>query len=133
MKSSWPSIKEQVDAERITRGSALEQLIKENQDFTLLDPREADDDADLPLWLRVYWRKNHPDAEHSAVNPGGGYPDTLYDIKNWMLAHHDLPWGTAGNPTPGIPAPANPEKGRSPQRQARRRGTGSRGKKRGQK
>jgi hypothetical protein len=122
MKSKWPSIEEQVDAEKITRGSALERLINENQDFTVLDPREADDDADLPLWLRVYWRKNHPDVEHSVVNPGGGYPDILYDIKNWMLAHHDLPWGT----------PGNPEKTKSPERQARRRGTGTRAKKGGQ-
>jgi hypothetical protein len=93
MKGKWPSVEEQLDASNVTRGSALERLIRDNQEFDLLDPREAEDEAGLPLWLRVYWRKTHPDVEHSTVNPGAGYPDVLYTIHNWMLEHHDLPAG----------------------------------------
>jgi hypothetical protein len=98
MEPRWPSVEEQLGADQVTRGSALEQLIAENQDFDLLAPEEADDASELPLWLRVYWRKNHPEVEHSTVNPGAGYPDVLYDIYHWMLANHDLPWSTPGEP-----------------------------------
>jgi hypothetical protein len=97
MNPKWPSIKEQLSSDKVTRGSALEKLIKDNQDFHLLQPEEVDDDAGLPLWLRVYWRKNHPDLQHPTVNPGGGYPDVLYNIHTWMLAHPDLPWGAESN------------------------------------
>ena len=91
----WPSVEQQLHEVDVTRGSALENLIKDNQDFHHLQPEEAHDDVELPLWLRVYWRKNHPDVQHSTVNPGAGYPDVLYTIYAWMLAHHDLPWGSA--------------------------------------
>lgn len=94
----WPTVEAQLDAAKVTRGSALEQLIRNNQDFHLLHPREAHDDAGLPLWLRVYWRKSHPELEHPAENPGAGYPDVLYNIHAWMLAHHDLPWSAPGAP-----------------------------------
>ena len=96
--SKWPSVKEQLSAEK-PRGSGLETLIKKNQDFDLLQPEEADDDAGLPLWLRVWWRKNHPDLKHPTVNPGGGYPDALYNIHAWMLAHPDLPGGEQSLPS----------------------------------
>lgn len=108
-KPRWPSLKEQLDAAQVRRGSALEQLIRANQDFALLDPREANDDADLPLWLRVFWRKNHPDVEHSTVNPGGGYPDILYTIHASMLANPDLPWGTPSTPDGSPPPSPQPE------------------------
>ena len=97
-KPRWPSLREQLDSGQIRRGSALERLIRANQDVALLDPREANDDADIPPWLRVFWRKNHPDVEHSTVNPGGGYPDILYTIHSWMLANPDLPWGSPSAP-----------------------------------
>jgi hypothetical protein len=99
MNPKWPSIKEQLLADKVASNSALEKLIKENQDFHLLQPEEADDDAGLPLWLRVYWRKNHPDLQHSTVNPGGGYPDVLYNIYARMLAHPDLSWGKQSLPS----------------------------------
>jgi hypothetical protein len=95
----WPSLQEQLDAAKPPRGSALEKLIKDNQDFGLLRPEEAHDNAELPLWLRVYWRKNHPDVPHPTVNPGAGYPDVLYTIYAWMLSHPDLPWGSSTDPT----------------------------------
>lgn len=100
-KSNWPSIKEQLTAAKAPLGSALENLIKNNQDFQLLAPEEAHDDAGLPLWLRVHWRKAHPDVPHPKDNPGGGYPDVLYTIHNWMLSHPDLPWGSASDPAKG--------------------------------
>ena len=91
MASKWPSIKQQLQADKIAPDTALEKLVKDNQDFHVLAPEEANDDVELPPWLRVYWRKNHPDIQHSTVNPGGGYPDVLYTIYSWMLEHQDLP------------------------------------------
>ncbi len=90
-RPKWPSVEEQLLADKVIRNSALEKLIMENQDFDLLQSEEADDGEGLPLWLRVYWRKNHPDVQHPTVNPGTGYPEVLYDIYEWMLAHQDLP------------------------------------------
>jgi hypothetical protein len=95
----WPSLEEQLAAAKAVPGSALEKLIKDNQDFHLLQPAEAHDDIGLPVWLRVYWRKTHPDVLHSTVNPGAGYPDGLYTMYAWMLAHPDMPWGSTVNPT----------------------------------
>ncbi len=95
---AWPSVQEQLAAARARRGSALEKLISENQDFGLLAPEEARDNAGLPLWLRVFWRKGHPDVPHSTENPGAGYPDVLYTIHAWMVAHPDNPLGP---PRPG--------------------------------
>ncbi len=99
MNTKWPSIEEQLNAAKVTRDSALEKLIRDNQDFHLLRPEEAHDDIKLPLWLRVYWRKNHPDVQFSTVDPLGAYPDTLFDVYAWMLKHHDLPWGSPTDPT----------------------------------
>ena len=50
----WPSVEQQVADTRATPGSALEQLIRENQDFDVLDEREAEDKLPFPPWLRVY-------------------------------------------------------------------------------
>jgi hypothetical protein len=97
--SVWPSLQQQLDAVKPPRDSNLEKLIKDNQDFDLLHAEEAHDDAGLPLWLRVFWRKNHPDVPHPTVNPGAGYPDVLYNIHTWMLSHPDLPWGSPSDPT----------------------------------
>ncbi|WP_157110637.1 hypothetical protein [Nocardia anaemiae] len=88
---NWPSVEEQIASANAPRGSALESLIRGNQDFDLLDPREADDDIGLPPWLRVRWRKQHPDVEHSTINPGASYPDVLFMICEWIQAHPELP------------------------------------------
>ena len=91
----WPSVAAQLEQAQARPGTALEQLIRENQDTHLLRPDEQPDDAvGLPLWLRVYYRKNHPDEPIPAVDPAGGYPDVLYRVLDWMLQHQDLPWGT---------------------------------------
>jgi hypothetical protein len=100
MNRRRPTIRQQLDAANIKKsGTALERLIRDNQDFDLLQPEEATDDAGLPLWLRVWWRKSHPDLEHPTTNPGGGYPDVLYDIHARMLRDPDQPWGSPANRT----------------------------------
>jgi hypothetical protein len=90
----WPSLEEQLSAAKVVRGSALEQLIRENQDFRLLRPEEAGDKLGLPPWLRVYWRKHHPKGVYSADDPTGGYPRVLKNLYGWMVLHQDLPSGS---------------------------------------
>lgn len=68
----------------------LEQLVAENQDFELLHPEEADDRLPIPGWLRVVWRKAHPDFRYDASDPTGGYPFVLKEIHEWMVTHPDL-------------------------------------------
>ena len=94
----WPSAEEQLDQAQVPPGSALERLIRENQDFHLLRPEEATDRIGLPLWLRVYWRKRHPRASYPADDPTGGYPRALKNLHAWMLANPDLP--AESGPTP---------------------------------
>lgn len=88
--------------------SALEKLIQDNQDFHLLRPEEAHDDIGLPLWLRVYWRKNHPEGVYSANDPTGGYPRVLKNIHAWMLANPDLKPHPPANPGAVAAPPAVP-------------------------
>jgi hypothetical protein len=86
----WPSVEEQLRADKVTPGSALEQLIRDNQDVGLLHPSEPSDGINLPVWLRIYWRKHHPEPEISSA-----YPLFLFTVYSWMLRHHDLPWRSA--------------------------------------
>jgi hypothetical protein len=86
----WPTIEEQFHASKVIPGSALAKLISENQDFKRLRPEEAHDKLRLPPWLRVYWRKKHPEAKYSGNDPTGGYPLALRDLYNWMVSHQDL-------------------------------------------
>jgi hypothetical protein len=86
----WPSLEEQLEASKVIRGSALEKLIRENQDFEMLRPEEAHDKLRLPPWLRVYWKKQHPELRPAPHDPTGGYPLALRDIYIWMLGHQDL-------------------------------------------
>ena len=72
-------------------GSKLEELIKENQDFSLLRPEEAHDQIRIPLWLRVQFRKRHPESTPTPGDPTGGYPLALRDLYLWMVEHQDLP------------------------------------------
>jgi hypothetical protein len=87
---SWPSLSEQLKAERVASRGALAKLIAANQDFSLLRPEEATDKIRIPLWLRVLWRRAHPGMVYSAADPTGGYPLVLKEAHEWMLSHQDL-------------------------------------------
>jgi hypothetical protein len=89
-QSAWPTLQEQLVKDRVVAGSNLEKLIAENQEFNLLRPEESQDNRRLPLWLRVLWRKNHPNDRYSATDPTGGYPLVLHEVWEWMLTHQDL-------------------------------------------
>jgi hypothetical protein len=88
-KPAWPTLQRQLAADRVAPGTALEKLIRENQDFSLLRAEELSDRSDrtdrsqVPLWLRVYWRKAHPEMEV--------YPLVLKEVHEWMASHPDLP------------------------------------------
>jgi hypothetical protein len=86
------SLDQQLSAAKAVPGSRLEQLIRNNQDLHLLHTREsAGDRTGLPLWLRVYWRKRHPETPYSPDDPTGGYPRALKNLHAWMVEHQDLP------------------------------------------
>lgn len=86
-----PSIEQQLKDSRVIAGSALEKLIKQNQDFSILDPSEFHDNLPFPLWLRVYARKSHPEINFSNGKPG--YPLVLKEVLSYMVRHQDLPEG----------------------------------------
>jgi hypothetical protein len=87
----WPPIEEQLRAARVQPGSKLEEFIRENQDFSLLRPEELHDGLRIPIWLRVQFRKRHPDSTPTPGDPTGGYPLALRDLYEWMIEHQDLP------------------------------------------
>jgi uncharacterized membrane protein len=86
----WPSAQEQLQQHRVSPGSALERLILENQDFSRLDAGEASDSLRIPLWLRVLYRKHHPQDRFSPQDPTHGYPLVLHEVAEWMLSHQNL-------------------------------------------
>jgi hypothetical protein len=97
----WPSVEKQLARDHVIPGSALEKLIRANQDASVLAPWEADDDEiGLPLWLRVLWRKAHPDVLGEAEDAGGGYPLGLKEEYEWLVHHQDL---RRGRPEPSTP------------------------------
>src|SRR3954447_20942498 len=98
----WPTLERQLARDRVVPGSALEDLIYRNQDFSLLRPDELKDKIGVPLWLRVYWRKAHPEAVYSAQDPTGGYPLVLKEVYEWMRTHQDL---RPGLPDADVPPP----------------------------
>src|SRR5689334_13774397 len=102
--ASWPTLAQQLDG--VTPGSALEALIRANQDFSMLRPEEAKDTLRLPPWLRVYWRKAHPEGNYSATDPTGGYPLVLKEIYEWMMTHQDL---QPGKPEPFVAPSSSPD------------------------
>src|SRR4051794_11587975 len=89
----WPSIADQLQQDHVKPGSALETLIRNNQDFQLLRADEATDNRGIPPWLRVFWRKAHPELTYRADDPPGGSPLVLNDIYEWMIYPQDLVTG----------------------------------------
>jgi hypothetical protein len=93
----FPSLDDQLskthDGFSIKSGTALDQLIRENQNFEMLRASEASDKRGLPSWLRVWWRKSHPEVEYSENDATGGYPLVLKEILEWMYTHQDLQAG----------------------------------------
>lgn len=87
----WASVDEQLAAAKATHGSAFEAFIRANQEYDLLRPGEGPNDGvGVPLWLRVYYRKQHPDEPPAPAGPIGDYPEVLHRIEEWMEANQDL-------------------------------------------
>jgi len=98
----FPTLDEQLKNAHATPGSELDKLIRKNQDFDKLKDKDADDPI-VPPWLKVYWRKGHPEANYDNDNdPTGGYPLVLKEVLEWMMTHQDLKPGNAdATMTPG--------------------------------
>jgi hypothetical protein len=106
------TVAEQIKNTGAPANSALAKLISENQDTGLLHPDELNDDYPTPLWLRVLWRKQHPEIPMPAKNPGAAYPEILSQIYKRMVANPDQVWGPNATPT----KPTTPAKRKSPRR-----------------
>jgi hypothetical protein len=87
---AWPALDKQLRKDHIRPGTALEALVYENQDFGKLLPEESNDTIPVPLWLRVWFRKDHPELTYSSQDPTKGYPRVLHEVYEWMLSHQDL-------------------------------------------
>ena len=93
MQHPRPTVEDQVREARAPAGSPLEKLIQANQDFDLLAPEELGDDYSIPLWLRVFYRKQHPEIEFPRKNPGAAYPEILSQYYSRMVAQPYEHWG----------------------------------------
>ena len=87
-ENRWPTLADiegAVRERRVIYGSELEQLIETNQNTSVLRPEESEDDGvDIPLWLRVHYRKNHPDQSLAKAGAVGDYPEYLENLHEWM-------------------------------------------------
>jgi hypothetical protein len=95
-RAAWPSLQTQLAQDRVPAGSPLAKLIADNQDFQLLRPEEAYDKVAAPPWLRVLWRKEHPEMRSVPGDASGGYPLVLKEVYEWMVSHPDLRPGSPG-------------------------------------
>ena len=102
-----PTLTNQIKQAGAPKGSVLEKMIRENQDFDLLAPEEMNDKYSTPLWLRVAFRKQHPELQFPSKNPGAAYPEVLSQVYKRMVANPNEPWdGTASENPPSV----DPEK-----------------------
>lgn len=83
----WPSVHKQLEDARAPEGSRLEQVIRQNQEVELLHPSEASDGLPFPPWLRIKWRKAHPED----YPPGEqvAYPLMLERVREWLIHNPD--------------------------------------------
>ena len=89
--SRWPSIERQLTDAKAIHGSKFEEFIRANQETKLLRPEEHNGDGvGVPLWLRVYYRKQHPNEPLAPAGPAGDYPEALNRIQELMQANQDL-------------------------------------------
>jgi hypothetical protein len=87
----WPRIEQQVAAAKAASGSKFEAFIRANQETNLLRRGEHNGDGiGLPLWLRVYYRKQHPDEPPAPAGPAGDYPEVLHRLEEWMEVNQEL-------------------------------------------
>jgi hypothetical protein len=91
-RANWPTLEDQLAASKVIHGSALEALVRANQDFSVLAPEEANDDLPFPPWLRVYIRKTHPELPFTG--PRVVYPLFVNEIYSWMRNNQDLRGGS---------------------------------------
>src|ERR1051325_9982704 len=99
----FPSLADQLKKAKAKPNSKLEKLIKDNQDFSKLKDKDADDPI-VPPWLKVYWRKGHPEADYdNDKDATGGYPLVLKEVLEWMMTHQDFkPGDPDAQMAPGI-------------------------------
>lgn len=68
-------------------GTRLDSLRRElDRQVALLPPQDLEDQTPLPIWFRVYLRKQNPDLATSGPYQ---YPRTAPRLLRWMLAHPD--------------------------------------------
>lgn len=91
----WQDIETQLQRSHVILGSELEQLIRNNQEFGLLNSSELNDKIPVPHWLRVLYRKANPTLIYDPNDPTGGYPHVLKEVHEWMMSHQDLRPGPA--------------------------------------
>jgi hypothetical protein len=68
----WPTLEEQLEHAKVQPGGKLDRLIRDSKHFYMLSPAEAHEGLPFLPWLRVYWRKSHPELDFSG--PPVGYP-----------------------------------------------------------
>jgi hypothetical protein len=98
----WPTLEEQLKKDKVQPGSELDKLIRKHQDFQMLRDEEGEDKLPVPLWLRVLWRKAHPEGNYTALDPMGGYPLVLKEIHEWMVTHQNLQPGPPTHSKAGV-------------------------------
>src|SRR5215217_7189002 len=87
----WPTLEEQLARDHVVRGSVLEKVVRANQDTSVLSPEEEEGDGlDIPLWLRVMWKRAHPESRELEDDPSRGYPLVLQEAREWLVHHQDL-------------------------------------------
>ncbi|MEP7014721.1 MAG: dockerin type I domain-containing protein [Verrucomicrobiota bacterium] len=111
--AQWPSLSQALSQDysgyKVQSGTELEKLVRASQDFSSLRDDEKTDKRGLPAWLRVWWRKAHPEVNYTVTDPTGGYPHVLKEILEWMLTHQDLKAGPGIESKSGMHAAADPD------------------------